>query len=53
MRFEVRRVVFVLTRAATYSALFLGVLLVFLPGRILSAAASVDRRRSASWSWLG
>jgi len=38
MRFEVRRVVFVLTRAATYSALFLGVLLVFLPGRILSAA---------------
>jgi protein-S-isoprenylcysteine O-methyltransferase Ste14 len=32
---------FVLARAATYSALFIGLLLIFLPGRILSAAGIV------------
>ncbi len=32
---------FVLARAATYSALFIGVLLIFLPGRILSATGIV------------
>ena len=32
---------FVLARAATYSALFIGLLLVFLPGRILSATGIV------------
>ena len=32
---------FVLARAATYSALFIGLLLIFLPGRILSATGIV------------
>jgi protein-S-isoprenylcysteine O-methyltransferase Ste14 len=31
--------IFVLARAATYSVLFIGVLLIFLPGRLLSSTA--------------
>ena len=33
---------FVLARAATYSTLFIGFLLVFLPGRILALGADMD-----------
>jgi protein-S-isoprenylcysteine O-methyltransferase Ste14 len=44
---------FVLARAATYSALFIGLLLVFLPGRILSATGMVRPAGTGAWQVAG
>jgi hypothetical protein len=44
---------FVLTRAATYSAFFIGPLLVFLPDRILSLTGIIQPRLSALGRSLG
>ena len=40
---------FVLARAATYSVLFIGCLLIFLPGRILSSAGVVQPTAIGAW----
>ena len=41
--------IFVFARAATYSALFIGLLLVFLPGRILSASGIIQPPETGAW----
>jgi protein-S-isoprenylcysteine O-methyltransferase Ste14 len=40
---------FVLARAATYSALFIGLLLIFLPARILSSSGIVQPPAFSAW----
>jgi protein-S-isoprenylcysteine O-methyltransferase Ste14 len=40
---------FVLARAATYSALFIGLLLIFLPARILSSSGIVQPPAVGAW----
>lgn len=45
--------VFVLLRALTYAALFVGLLLVYLPGRVLSRAGSVRPAESSVQRVLG
>jgi len=47
------RVMFVLARAATYSVLFIGLFLVFLPGRILSSTGIVQPVAFAAWQVAG
>ena len=44
---------FVLTRAATYSVLFIGLLLVFLPNRILSSTGIVQPGAVGTWQFAG
>ena len=44
---------FVLARAATYSALFIGLLLIFLPGRILSSTGIVQPAALGPWLVAG
>jgi protein-S-isoprenylcysteine O-methyltransferase Ste14 len=44
---------FVLTRAATYSALFIGLLLMFLPARILSSTGMVRPSDIGVWQIAG
>jgi protein-S-isoprenylcysteine O-methyltransferase Ste14 len=45
--------VFVLARAATYSALFIGLLLVYLPSRILSSAGVAQPATIGLWQVAG
>jgi protein-S-isoprenylcysteine O-methyltransferase Ste14 len=47
------QVMFVLARAATYSALFIGLLLIFLPGRILSSTGIVQPAALGPWLVAG
>ena len=44
---------FVLARAATYSVLFIGLLLVFLPGRILASTGIVQPAAIGPWQVVG
>lgn len=44
---------FVLARAATYSALFIALLLVFLPSRILSSTAVTEPAAIGAWQVAG
>jgi protein-S-isoprenylcysteine O-methyltransferase Ste14 len=44
---------FVFARAATYAALFIGLLLVFLPGRILSSTGVVQPPAIGVWQLAG
>jgi protein-S-isoprenylcysteine O-methyltransferase Ste14 len=44
---------FVLARAATYSALFIGLLLIFLPDRILSSTGIVQPPAIGAWQVAG
>jgi protein-S-isoprenylcysteine O-methyltransferase Ste14 len=44
---------FVLARAATYSALFIGFLLIFLPGRILSSTGIIQPAAIGVWQVAG
>jgi len=44
---------FVLARAATYSALFIGLLLIFLPERILSSTGVIQPARIRAWQIAG
>ena len=44
---------FVLARAATYSALFIGLLLFFLPGRILSSTGITSPAALGAWQAAG
>jgi hypothetical protein len=44
---------FVLARAATYSALFIGFLLVFLPDRILSSTGIIQPDSIGAWQLAG
>ena len=44
---------FVLARAATYSALFVGLLLVFLPDRILSTSGIIQPAAIGAWQVAG
>jgi protein-S-isoprenylcysteine O-methyltransferase Ste14 len=44
---------FVLARAVTYSTLFIGLLLVFLPARILSSAGLVQPPAIHAWQVIG
>jgi protein-S-isoprenylcysteine O-methyltransferase Ste14 len=46
-------VIFVLARAVTYSALFIGLLLIFLPDRILSSTSIVQPRAIGAWQVAG
>jgi protein-S-isoprenylcysteine O-methyltransferase Ste14 len=46
-------VIFVLARAATYSVLFIGLLLIFLPGRILSSTAVIQPAAIGVWQVVG
>jgi protein-S-isoprenylcysteine O-methyltransferase Ste14 len=45
--------VFLLARAATYSALFIGLLLVYLPNRILSSAGIAQPASIGTWQVAG
>src|SRR5436309_8164735 len=45
--------VFVLARAATYSALFVGLLLIFLPNRILSSTGIIQPAAIGAWQAAG
>ncbi len=45
--------IFVLARAATYSALFIGLLLIFLPDRILSATRIIQPGAIGVWQVAG
>jgi protein-S-isoprenylcysteine O-methyltransferase Ste14 len=45
--------IFVLARAVTYSVLFIGLLLIFLPGRILSSTAVVRPAAIGVWQIFG
>jgi protein-S-isoprenylcysteine O-methyltransferase Ste14 len=45
--------IFVLVRAATYSALFIGLLLVYLPARILSSAGIRQPAAIGGWQMIG
>jgi protein-S-isoprenylcysteine O-methyltransferase Ste14 len=45
--------VFVLARAATYSVLFIGFLLIFLPGQILSSSAVIQPAAIGVWQVTG
>ncbi len=45
--------VFVLARAATYSALFIGLLLIFLPDRILSSTGILQPEAIGLWQSAG
>jgi protein-S-isoprenylcysteine O-methyltransferase Ste14 len=45
--------IFVLARAVTYSVLFIGLLLIFLPGRILSSTAVVRPAAIGVWQIVG
>jgi len=47
------RVLFVLARAVTYSVLFIGLFLVFLPGRILSSTGIVQPVALGAWQVAG
>jgi len=47
------RVMFVLARAVTYSALFIGLFLIFLPGRILSSTGIVQPPALGGWQVAG
>jgi protein-S-isoprenylcysteine O-methyltransferase Ste14 len=44
---------FVLARAATYSALFISFLLIFLPGRILSSTGIIQPATIGAWQAAG
>ncbi len=44
---------FILARAATYSALFIGFLLILLPARILSSAGLAQPRSIGVWQVVG
>ena len=44
---------FVLARATTYSALFIGLLLLFLPGRILSSTGIIQPAAIGGWQGAG
>jgi protein-S-isoprenylcysteine O-methyltransferase Ste14 len=44
---------FVLGRAATYSVLFIGLLLIFLPGRILSSTGVIQPSAIGAWQVAG
>jgi protein-S-isoprenylcysteine O-methyltransferase Ste14 len=44
---------FVLARAVTYSALFIGLLLLFLPGRILSSTGVIQPAAIGAWQLAG
>jgi len=48
-----RPAMFVLARAATYSALFIGLLLLFLPRRILSATGVIQPAAVGAWQVAG
>jgi protein-S-isoprenylcysteine O-methyltransferase Ste14 len=45
--------IFVLARAVTYASLFIGLLLVYLPGRILSSTGISQPRAIAPWQVVG
>ena len=45
--------IFVFARAATYSALFIGFLLVFLPGRILARTGITQPPAIGGWQIVG
>jgi len=45
--------IFVLARAATYSALFIGLLLIFLPDRILSSTGIIQPAAIGAWQVAG
>jgi protein-S-isoprenylcysteine O-methyltransferase Ste14 len=45
--------IFVLARAVTYAVLFIGLLLIFLPGRILSSTAVVRPAAIGVWQIVG
>jgi protein-S-isoprenylcysteine O-methyltransferase Ste14 len=45
--------VFVLARAATYSALFVGLLLIFLPTRILTSTGIIQPAAIGAWQGAG
>src|SRR5258708_7664653 len=47
------RVMFVLARAVTYSVLFIGLFLVFFPGRILSATGVIQPVALGAWQVAG
>ena len=44
---------FVFARAATYSVLFIGLLLVFLPGRILASTGIIQPATIGAWQVVG
>jgi protein-S-isoprenylcysteine O-methyltransferase Ste14 len=44
---------FVLARAATYSVLFIGVLLIFLPDRILASTGIIQPAANGAWQVAG
>jgi protein-S-isoprenylcysteine O-methyltransferase Ste14 len=44
---------FVLVRAVTYAALFIGLVLIFLPARILSSAGVIQPSRIGAWQIAG
>jgi Phospholipid methyltransferase len=46
-------VIFILARAATYSVLFIGLLLIFLPARILSSTAVIQPAAIGVWQVIG
>jgi protein-S-isoprenylcysteine O-methyltransferase Ste14 len=45
--------IFILARAATYSALFIGFLLIFLPGQILSSTGVLKPATNGVWQVAG
>jgi protein-S-isoprenylcysteine O-methyltransferase Ste14 len=46
-------VIFILARAVTYSALFIGLLLIFLPDRILSSTGIIQPTAMGAWQVAG
>jgi protein-S-isoprenylcysteine O-methyltransferase Ste14 len=46
-------VVFVFARAVTYASLFIGFLLIFLPGRILSSTGVIQPPTIGAWQLVG
>jgi protein-S-isoprenylcysteine O-methyltransferase Ste14 len=46
-------VIFVLARAVTYSALFIGLVLIFVPARILSSTALIRPAATGPWQIFG
>jgi protein-S-isoprenylcysteine O-methyltransferase Ste14 len=53
VKVERRSVIFILARAATYSVLFIGLLLIFLPARILSSTAVIQPAAIGVWQVIG